>query len=331
LVLTLSVALATFNGAAFLREQLDSLAAQTRPPDELVIGDDGSSDETEQIVAQFKLRAPFPVHFHRNERRLGYGENFVLTARRCTGKWIAFSDQDDVWSPSKLAWAESRIAAGPESLQLLAHDAMVSDVDRKARRVLYGYRGERLTPRLQLAPEWYCAGFTQIFRAELIEMIPWGRRVSFPWHDHREAHDVWIALLANCTGSILRSDAVLADYRSHSGATTVRSKSPEPLDYVGDSYLERADYLREVATTLNQIAPVSDAQYQVPLRDAADRIARQSTVLRTRSEAYLAPTLSVRLKSIAQLVRSGAYIGRLPWRFGTRRLIKDTLCAVGIL
>src|SRR5688572_16778447 len=107
---SISIAMATYNGATFLRQQLDSIAAQTVPPIEIHIGDDGSTDNTESIVAAFATRAPFPVRFFRNDNRLGYGANFIRTAQRCAGEWIAFCDQDDVWSPGKLAWAESRIA-----------------------------------------------------------------------------------------------------------------------------------------------------------------------------------------------------------------------------
>ena len=71
---TISIAMTTFNGAAFLREQLDSLAAQTLPPAEVHIGDDGSTDATADIVAAWAAQTPFPVHFHANPRSLGFGK-----------------------------------------------------------------------------------------------------------------------------------------------------------------------------------------------------------------------------------------------------------------
>lgn len=98
----LSVAMATYNGAAYIRTQLDSLAAQTRLPDELVITDDCSSDDTAQIVADFAADAPFPVHFHRNEKNLGYAQNFSYAMSLCTGDLIFLCDQDDQWLPDKM-------------------------------------------------------------------------------------------------------------------------------------------------------------------------------------------------------------------------------------
>src|SRR4051794_21844611 len=86
----LSVAMATFNGETYLPEMLDSLAAQTRPPDELVVRDDGSSDATVALLEDFASRAPFPVRVLGGGVRLGYAQNFVATSRECSGDLIFF-------------------------------------------------------------------------------------------------------------------------------------------------------------------------------------------------------------------------------------------------
>ncbi|MDO4574094.1 MAG: glycosyltransferase family 2 protein [Planctomycetia bacterium] len=101
--LTLSIAICTYNGAKFLREQLDSLASQTRLPDEVVVGDDGSTDATLDLLADWAKTVPFPVRVERNAENGGFVRNFENTMRRCTGDVIFPSDQDDVWYPEKLA------------------------------------------------------------------------------------------------------------------------------------------------------------------------------------------------------------------------------------
>src|SRR5690349_6672659 len=73
--LPVSIAMATYNGARYIGEQLDDLARQTQPPAELVVSDDSSSDGTLAIVERFASKAPFPVRIHSNPRRLGYREN----------------------------------------------------------------------------------------------------------------------------------------------------------------------------------------------------------------------------------------------------------------
>src|SRR3954470_17842517 len=94
-----SVAMCTYNGARFLGEQLASVAAQTRPPDELVVCDDRSTDETASLVRDFAAAAPFRVRLHVNERNLGSTRNFERAVSLCEGDLIALSDQDDEWLP----------------------------------------------------------------------------------------------------------------------------------------------------------------------------------------------------------------------------------------
>lgn len=100
--LKISIALATFNGARFLKDQLASLVEQTFLPVELVVTDDGSTDETLAILEWYSHVAPFHVSVHRNHQRFGYVMNFLKAASLCSGDVIAFCDQDDVWLPAKL-------------------------------------------------------------------------------------------------------------------------------------------------------------------------------------------------------------------------------------
>ena len=118
----ISIAMATYNGARFLRQQLDSFARQTLLPSELVVCDDGSTDSTMTIVDAFSRSAPFPIVIVNNTVRLGYTANFLQAAQMCQGELIAFSDQDDEWLPQKLA---SIVRAGHESDALLLAHALL--------------------------------------------------------------------------------------------------------------------------------------------------------------------------------------------------------------
>ena len=114
-MLTFSVALCSYNGAKFILEQLDSIAAQTRTPDELVICDDGSCDATIAEVANFASRASFPVRVHVNEAVLGPTKNFERAIALSGGDVIALCDQDDVWHSDKLARFEALLRPRPHS------------------------------------------------------------------------------------------------------------------------------------------------------------------------------------------------------------------------
>ncbi|MBA3666270.1 MAG: glycosyltransferase [Sphingomonas sp.] len=117
--------MATYNGARYIREQLDSFASQTLLPDEIVITDDGSSDETIAIVEQFARNAPFSVRLIRNSERLGFTRNFETAIGYCEGALIFLSDQDDSWFPRKLEIAHK--AFDDASTMAVINDQIITD------------------------------------------------------------------------------------------------------------------------------------------------------------------------------------------------------------
>ena len=94
--------MATCEGARFIDDQLESIAAQERPPDELIVCDDASEDDTFARVEAFAARAPFEVRAVRNPDRLGITGNFERAIESCTGDIIFLADQDDIWHPEKI-------------------------------------------------------------------------------------------------------------------------------------------------------------------------------------------------------------------------------------
>jgi glycosyltransferase involved in cell wall biosynthesis len=91
----------TYNGAANLQEQLDSFCAQTVLPEELVVCDDTSTDNSAEILKEFKARAPFPVNLVINKVNLGMAKNSEQAYGLATQEIIIGSDQDDIWLPEK--------------------------------------------------------------------------------------------------------------------------------------------------------------------------------------------------------------------------------------
>jgi glycosyltransferase involved in cell wall biosynthesis len=329
---SISIALTTFNGERFLAQQLDSLARQSWPPCEVQIGDDGSSDATEQIVRDFAARAPFPVHFHRNPEPLGYGENFIRTALRCSGDWIAFCDQDDVWLDEKLERCAQYIGSGHPDLRLIVHDCKQVNEDLQPLGQLYNYEGDRLWRRLELPPEWYSLGVSEVFDATLLRDIPSDARLSFPWHVHRDSHDVWIALLANATGAIYQIAQPLVLYRRHSGtvtgtATDATVAIDAKLKPHGREYGDRARYLEGAAARLAECAKSAPPDLRRRLASAARKIHLQAEFLERRSVVYEGSSLHTRLSSLRRLLGSGGYFGTSGWSFGPLRFIKDLVYA----
>jgi glycosyltransferase involved in cell wall biosynthesis len=112
--LKISVALCTFNGERYLSQQLDSILNQVRLPDELIVCDDKSSDNTVSILKIFKDKAPFTMRIVINESNLRSTKNFENAISLCSGDLIALADQDDLWLPDKLRKIEEVFTNSPE-------------------------------------------------------------------------------------------------------------------------------------------------------------------------------------------------------------------------
>ena len=95
----ISVAIATYNGQEFIKEQLLSILNQTMPVDEIVICDDQSSDDTVRIIQELLCDK---IYLYQNEKNLGYKLNFKKALSYCKGDYIFLCDQDDIWKPNKV-------------------------------------------------------------------------------------------------------------------------------------------------------------------------------------------------------------------------------------
>lgn len=97
-----SVALCTYNGEKFLKEQIDSILAQSMSVDEIVVCDDGSTDETVTILNKYKEKYPNIFRIYINDKNLRSTKNFQKALSLCSGEVIFLCDQDDVWLKNKV-------------------------------------------------------------------------------------------------------------------------------------------------------------------------------------------------------------------------------------
>ena len=121
------IVLATYNGAQFLPEQLQSFLTQERLPDELLVSDDASTDDTLAIVEGFARKAPFPVRVSVNPERLGFIQNFAKALALSDADVIFMSDQDDVWFPAKLATMLAAVEEHPDKLLFVCDAELVEE------------------------------------------------------------------------------------------------------------------------------------------------------------------------------------------------------------
>ena len=212
-----SVVMCTYNGGKFVAEQLESFARQARPPDEVVVCDDRSSDATPEMVRQFAAHAPFPVRLHVNPTNLGLHRNFAHAIGLADGDIIFISDQDDVWLPEKIATMSAEFEKEGDRPGLVICDATLVDI---ALRPVGGTHWQQtgFSPAIQnqMAGEDafaallrfnLIAGATMALRADL-------RDVLLPM-DKDAIYDAWIPLVLGAFAPIALVRKPLNLYRQH--------------------------------------------------------------------------------------------------------------------
>jgi len=98
----ISVALCTYNGEKYIRQQIDSILSQSLKIDEIVVCDDGSTDQTQTILCEYKNKFPDIFNINFNHQNLRSVKNFEKAISLCRGEIIFLSDQDDVWKENKV-------------------------------------------------------------------------------------------------------------------------------------------------------------------------------------------------------------------------------------
>jgi glycosyltransferase involved in cell wall biosynthesis len=211
----LVVALCTFNGAHYIQEQIISLTKQTRLPDQLVVCDDASVDQTADLVKNMAANCPFPFYTHINKRQLGVRRNFEQVMQVTSGDIIFLCDQDDIWLPEKLETFEKAFEDGAD---WVCCDAEVVDLNLSP----LGYtlwqctnfnEKERKYAQQQnlfeiLLKHYVVAGATIAFRANLKEkLLP----IPSNWH-----YDAWLAAVLAATSKVKIIENPMQCYRQHS-------------------------------------------------------------------------------------------------------------------
>ena len=260
----ISIAMCTYNGAAFLPAQLQTIMAQSRPPDEIVICDDASTDNTRTLLEDFAAKSSIPVTLHFNEQNLGSIKNFERAITLCTGDVIALSDQDDVWRNDKLERFETVLNSSPTA-GLVFSDADVVDENLKPlNRRMWDEVGfdihKRKLVQMGRALEvlitgWTVTGATMAFRSRFVKL-------SLPIPDEiAMIHDGWIALTIAAVGDVVALEDPLVHYRQHArqqiGAPARKEAAP---GLRGTQGIETAFHRRNSSAELHKILETLEAR-----------------------------------------------------------------------
>lgn len=224
----ITVLMATLQGSSYVREQLDSILAQTRPVDRIVISDDGSTDGTVEILNEYRERYPQQVELISHSKDghpdhlTGAAANFLHLIQQEgklppseSGYWF-LSDQDDIWMTDKvekMVGKMTEVEAGVEkgSPILLYSDLKVVDKNKKMiSESLFSY--QHMSPERvefsEVLVENPVTGGAAMFNRALLELVS-EPPVSCMMHDW------WLALAASSFGSIICLEEPLGLYRQH--------------------------------------------------------------------------------------------------------------------
>jgi len=219
----ISIAMASFNGEKFIKEQLDSFLSQTRLPDELVISDDGSTDSTLEIIKSFSQTCPFPIKVISNTQRLGITKNFENAMKSCTGDIIFLSDQDDVWLPEKISTLADVFNNNPKTGLVHCNAEIVNEDLASTGKTVWEStwfsHKEQQKIKNGKAFDVYlrhtvAAGMSMAVRADLLKTV-------LPIPDIFSIHDVWTALIIAAIADVTLIDQALLQYRVHGVNQTI--------------------------------------------------------------------------------------------------------------
>lgn len=207
----ISIALASYNGEKYIREQLDSILNQTIQDFEIVVCDDVSTDSTWNILQEYQKKdSRFKIY--RNEQNLGFKKNFEKAISLCKGDYIALSDQDDVWAENHLEVLKSQIG----DYMLSCGNSLIINGDGESK----GYDLKKLE-KFDVVPEnnldfaykiFFCGnplqGACMLLKREFLD-------TALPIPEGVGYHDAWFAAVASIQDNLIYTPIIINNYRQH--------------------------------------------------------------------------------------------------------------------
>lgn len=214
--MTISVVLCTYNGEKYIEEQLHSILRQTRPVDEIIMLDDGSTDHTIDIAKKILLSGEIPYRIIVNEKNLGAAKNFEKGTHLAKGDWIFTCDQDDVWFEEKTA-DFVKIFEEKTDCVMVFSDAHITDAKlntiQESMWAASGFDREK--------QGWIEQGryYKVLFSDNMVTGAAMAVKKEFvmscPPTPEGTLHDYWFALCAPVYGSIAMLKKAELCYRQH--------------------------------------------------------------------------------------------------------------------
>jgi len=319
----ISIAMTTYNAGPWLAEQLSSIAAQNRLPDELVVCDDGSSDGTVAALERFRDDAPFEVRLECNPENLTTTPNFEKAVSLCRGEFVFLADHDDIWHADKIERMVDELESHPNVGAVFSNGRVVNEalepLGYNLWDSLWFHPSERALVREGRAAEVFvkhvvAAGTTLAFRSRYSD-------VYLPFPDLHDCHDAWLSFSIAGVADIRIVEENLIDYRLH-GANQFGLQRFSLREQVGKAREQLAigafrHNVKFFSTALERFRAAADKGFS-PRQSVVDLT--EGKIRHAKLRDQMSSGFFTRLPSIAREVSNRGY-----WRFGygARSLAQD--------
>ncbi|MFC5649809.1 glycosyltransferase family 2 protein [Paenibacillus solisilvae] len=300
------ILLSTYNGAAHLKEQLESILAQTYTKWKLWVRDDGSTDGSVTLVKEYLSRFPEKINLLRSNGNLGASQSFGLLLNTIEAQYIMFCDQDDIWLPKKI---EQTLAIMHEAEKETPNCPILVHTDLQIVNQTMGIISEsmwayqKLNPNAVLLNEFliqnHATGCTMMLNANL-------KNLAIPINPKAIMHDWWIALVAAAFGEIRVVNEPTIKYRQH-GNNEVGAKAYK-LNYFASRLFKLQDSIASNKRIITQAHAFLN-QFEERLGDEERRTLKKLSELLTSNKMIRVWTIvRYRLYKYGWM-RNIAYIG----------------------
>ena len=300
---SVSVAMATYNGAKYLKEQLESIACQTVLPSEIVISDDCSSDETRGVVERFIKSSGMNVKFLPNQFNIGIINNFFNAFDHCTGDYIFYCDQDDVWMPDKV---EQCLHCFEQSKQikLVIHQNNIVDQNLKDQGIIQPHINKSHILQFPVYHDSVWGfGHQMAFHRTILPMLAYLKDLK----DTRlsqisKCFDLSIVVAAGLNGDVYMLKKPLVFFRRHSDSTTNAGKQIAGLfDKAKNKNEHNNHYIDEIEAMI-EIHDSKSFQNLLPVEQALlykDMLKRKLIKYKKITQLYTGESLSKYIVALA--------------------------------
>ena len=218
----ISVAMATYNGEKYIREQIESILKQTVIPDEIIISDDGSQDRTVDIIKEIAASDYSNIHLYEDNPRHGFAFNFGHAVSHCSGDVLFLCDQDDIWHPQKVEHVVNVYCRYTDALCVF-HNAVSVDTFGKPSHVLFNSYIQSFAERYPVGeivkvssnPNCEIAASGPLINGMVMSVSRKLLETAFPFPPIPSQHDGWLWFCSEALDGCYFLNEVLTNRRLH--------------------------------------------------------------------------------------------------------------------